>query len=339
MGKRILFSALAGLVSLGLLLAGAEIILRVFGDLPADNFPLKPGEPRIYQADVKLGWTTRQGGYSWIATEHGGLRLPHTFWENGVRATSRGRSPDLNTAILLGCSYTEGYSVADQDTFAWKLKEGFPNLEWLNYGCGGYSTYQSLLVLEEILPKLRRPPAVVLYGFCSFHMERNTRTPAFQRLLINHSSREQIKAPYCTYDSDRKRLVRHPPEAYPCWPLREYSTLVTWSEWMYASFVGRQRTDYANQLVVTRELLKEMDSFCAKYNTKLFVVILGTPQQRETVDFIERFLASQHIWHSSCVPTLWQTEAWKTPWEGHPDSRMNAQWSKCIIRSLHGHIQ
>lgn len=57
----------------------------------------------------------------------------------------------LYKVALLGCSWTYGQGAEDGATFAWRLNEQYPRIEFDNYGVIDYGAYQTRLRLHDIL--------------------------------------------------------------------------------------------------------------------------------------------------------------------------------------------
>src|SRR5262249_3793554 len=102
-----------------------------------------------------------------------------SFWNDASRRTRATESIAAREVVLvLGCSYTQGYGVADSDTFAWKLQQRFPEFDVRNFGTGGYGSYQSLLRFRRLLRK-GIVPKTVIYGFGDFHGVRDRATQSW----------------------------------------------------------------------------------------------------------------------------------------------------------------
>jgi len=336
--KKTAFSIAGACLTVGLLILAGEALFRFSGYSPETYLPLKPGEPVIHEPDPELGWIGQAGNHVWVVGTNPEKRLPHTYWESGLRATAPRRVDRDERVLVVGCSLTQGYSIADQDTYTWKLQERFPNVQWLNYSSGGYGTYQNLLMLERLLPLQPKPPIVVIYGFVVWHAPRNAADPDYMKGLRHFKGRRHIEIPYGTLD-ELGNLVRHPPESYPAWPLREHLALVTGLERMYMKVrygAERFRIDY--QIAVTKAVIKEMAHLCERSGTKLFVATLGVDEgdEQRMLNF-EQFFRSENIPFCVCRSTKEQEKSWRSPWDGpggHPDGRMNSLWADCIALAL-----
>jgi lysophospholipase L1-like esterase len=104
-----------------------------------------------------------------IRTNSAGLRADQEF--------ETARSPGVPRMLLIGDSYTFGWTVSNENTWGEILRrEHLPGWEVLNLGVCGYGTDQALLAFETL--GARYDPDVVVLGFfvrdffrnlCSFH--------------------------------------------------------------------------------------------------------------------------------------------------------------------------
>src|SRR5207247_7757156 len=133
----------------------------------------------------------------------------------------------------LGCSFTFGWAVSDDETWAWRLQALRPDLDVRNRGTAAYSTFQSLLLLARVLAAGEHPTRV-LFGYITDQATRNVAEPHWLLLLNAFSRRGPIALPYCTLDREH-RLVRHPTESYPSWPLARWSAAIAFLEWRWTS--------------------------------------------------------------------------------------------------------
>lgn len=127
--------------------------------------------------DPELGWANlpdlRQGdlfgpgvGFS---TNHEGMRALHEF---GAETP-----PGRFRVACLGDSFTEGYGVADSQTYAAQLEQMAPQLETMNLGLGGYGVDQSWLWWRR--ERAQHRVQVLLCAWIVFDFLRMN-TPRFQ---------------------------------------------------------------------------------------------------------------------------------------------------------------
>jgi hypothetical protein len=317
-------------ISLGVLisLCLAELTTRFAGFEPWRYSPKDLGEPTMHEFDPILGWKNKPGHYSYPAYRGVGPNVQVTFLNDGSRATSGNHihASSTKSVVFVGCSFTEGWAVSDYETYPWKLQEKFPAAKFYNYGTAGYGTYQSLLMLERVLPRIKSPAAVI-YGFIVNQEPRNIAPAEWLWLLSIYSHRAHTYLPYVTVDLNGK-LIRHAPEKYVTFPFREQSALVTLSEEWYMRFKTRGRMEQGHQ--ATENLILEMQKLANSYGAPLIVVLLnGSVRQRY---FYRTFFDINGIMNIDCsVPS---TTDLKVPGEGHPNGRQHSLWAKCISDHL-----
>jgi len=110
-------------------------------------------------------------------------------------------------------------------------------------------------------------PAQVLYGYMPQHGIRNVAAPQWLLFLAAFTSAKNIATPYSTLD-DGGRLVRHPPQAYPRWPLVDRSAAIALLEWTWLSRAWAWRL--GQQDAVTRQLIAEMAALCRAHGVRLW---------------------------------------------------------------------
>jgi hypothetical protein len=171
-----------GLVSLALMatltLAAAELLARLTGIHPWAKGDFKihvtPGG-RLFTPHPTRGYAQLPGtfvltladGYSFTMTHlSSGLRITHPL----ATYTDTRSKPEI---WIMGCSFTHGWSLNDQDTYPWLLQAHLPEYEVVNYGVEGYGTLHALLQLREALTT-QPTPRMVVYAYASLHDGRNT---------------------------------------------------------------------------------------------------------------------------------------------------------------------
>src|SRR5579885_1261991 len=147
--RTILFAAGAFTLGVGVSLIAAEILLRAIGIPPwRDHIGPSNGAPALSEHPHVLGWRNRPGAV--INIRPSGDPFRWTILVDGRRSTGPAGPPGRPIVALIGCSFTQGIGLSDDETYAWDLQARNPRVEIRNYGTGGYGTYQSLLVLERL---------------------------------------------------------------------------------------------------------------------------------------------------------------------------------------------
>ncbi|MEN8181971.1 MAG: hypothetical protein ABFS46_05490 [Myxococcota bacterium] len=338
--RRSLWLAMLGVALLVSLLLG-EILLRAAGREPWRAVGPPAHEPILFSADPALGWRLKPGRHRYRGYSRGAPPIRTTLLEDGSRTTGfRGEASE--NLLLLGGSFVQGWGLSDEQTLAWQLQKLHPGAHVLNYGTGGYGTYQSLLLLEEILAT-PDPPEAVVYGFVPLHEMRNVAEPGWLHSLALGSRSGLASVPFASLDPEG-RLVRHPPARYPTWPLREQLSLVAFAESVFVEARAGDRGARARE--VTLRALLEMNARCLEQGSRFVVAFLWTaPGQRvayrqgtnpeiETFrgDLYERALREGQIPFVDCSHVL--TPELSIPGDGHPGPEVNAFWADCLSRRL-----
>lgn len=323
------FRLLALGVPVALLIAAAEGFLRL-SDADGPTPQVRAGEPTVQEPDARLGWRNKAGEYEIAPYTPEADAIHLRFLSRGRRATSALRgdpaSPERDAALIVGGSFAQGWAISDPDTFAWKLQDRYPRLQVLNYGTGGYGSYQSLLVLEQELPRVENA-RFVLYAFTGHHDTRNVAPWHWMRLLSELSKRGHIDVPFATLD-ERGALVRHPPTRFTPWPLSEQSRAVRFLQRRTLGMLdrlgfGRQ----AQERPVTEQVLARMNEVSEAHGAQLVVALLSA--RRDKARHYERFLRQRNIAVIDCNAFPLPREMIVLG-EGHPNARMNSRWSSCI---------
>jgi hypothetical protein len=325
--RAVLFAAGAVALGVGVSLIAAEILLRAIGILPWRDHPgPSNGAPALYEPHPILGWRNRPGTV--INSRPVGGPFRWTILADGRRSTGSEGPPGRPIVALIGCSFTQGIGLSDDETYAWSLQARNPQLEIRNYGTGGYGTYQSLLVLERLFADPRSPrPELVLFGFIEHQEIRNVAAAEWIRLLASTSSRGRVDLPYCSIAADGS-LQRHGPEHYPVFPSMRYSSVVNRLHQSVMDIATRSRL--AQRRRVTERLLAEMDRACRSNGVAFAVLLLHA--SRETANHYLEYCGREGIECHDVVSPL--TVELTLPGDNHPNAKQNLIWAERIDRLI-----
>jgi hypothetical protein len=325
-----LLTSLTALAALGLAVAGGELLVRVAVGMPRALQPLDAGLPALHEPDPALGWRNKAGAVTWPGRLRDRDRpIALTFWPDGLRATAPEPPAGRPEVVVVGCSYTQGWAVADVETFAWRLQERFPGLGFWNLGTAGYGTFQSLLALERFLPSQREPVALVLYGLLEHHEVRNVAPAGWLRALRTVSAAGPLAVPFATLDA-QGRLERHPPQRALHWPLDDRLASVAFLEARVDD--GRSAARLAQRRAVAEALLEQMRDASEARGAPLLVAILeaGSEARRH----YGRWLPSHGIRVVDCANPHAFDPAYQVPGYGHPGRDVHAGWADCIAPAI-----
>ncbi len=318
--------AVTALCSTVLGLVVAEVGLRVAGYTPARGRSQLTNEPSLNEPDPVLGWRVKTGKYRFPGYTPNAAPITMTYWPNGSRATGPSYVAQDRRVVLIGDSFTQGWAISDDETYAWKLQQRFPEVEFLNYGTAGYNGLQALLRLEEHLDARPKPPAVVIYGFNNDQELRNVADGSWLQALALNTSRQTVALPFCSLDATGD-LQRHPPEGYPMWPLRDrLATVALLERSWFRSAVGNRRV---HGRAVTEKLLTEMNRVVRARGSRFLVAILGAMPELRV--HYSRYLMTHGIPFVDCT---YRERFLIVPGEGHPNGAANTKWADCVARVL-----
>jgi hypothetical protein len=322
----------AVIVAALLTLVGAEAIARSARTATPTRPPLDDGLPVLQEPDDDLGWRNKIGSVVWPGQgEDGGKDIRMTFWSNGLRATAPAPDLDRPHVVVIGCSYTQGWAVTDQETYPWHLQAEFPSHAFLNYGTAGYGTYQSLLALERYFAAGHDSPAVVIYGFIDYHEDRNVAPASWLKALATASRAGTLSIPFVSIGADGT-LERHRLDRANSWPLRSHLASVAAVEDRVLEFRTRGRFEQRRE--VTDRLILELQRVTRDHGSRLLVAILESRDEPKA--HVTAFTAREGIESVDC--TVPNQELLQVPGYSHPDRRINAHWARCIGDRLRGRL-
>jgi hypothetical protein len=137
-------------------------------------------DARRFEADPILGYKTIPGAYTvTFRTKGKTLLTREIIGADGYRTTALNPSEYMGKPELwfLGCSYTWGYSVNNDQTFPWLIQQSVSGWRVRNLGRSGYSDLHALLQLETAVRNGERLPEIAVFVFEDFHPERNAGSP------------------------------------------------------------------------------------------------------------------------------------------------------------------
>ena len=267
--RRTPFSIIMIVFYAAIVLALTEAGLRVLGFTPRRLASSRFG-PTSYMPDAKLGWVNREGTY--LSSEAGKASM--TFlddhsrrsWIEPAKAAQRGE------VLVVGCSFTEGYGVADEDTFSYVLNQRYPHYMFHNFGTGGYGTYQSLLRIEQNLSQLNTNDIpLVIYGFIDLHLQRNVAVANWVRSLAGRRT-QYIVPPHVRVA--KSGLEYYGPDSISFWPFESRSALVAL---LANAHLELRLRNHGSQLPPTTELIEQMNKLVLAQRTRFLIVLLNRP--------------------------------------------------------------
>ena len=258
-----------------------ETAFRILGYEPFmnDDYTINAIPEKAFLGHPELGIQLNPGKYQ--ITVNNALVFNAHHLEATNRHVSACSVPSAPDVLFLGCSFTYGFGVNDEQHFTSLIQKKYQDLNFQNAGVVGYGTVQSLLQLREQVGKA--PLKVVLLNFSSFHFMRNTLSPQYRANLkigYQRSSDDvgllmsRAKFPYKSSCADSIQYVPWK-EIYKNWPGRAYLASINWIQ----TSIDAYQENIPAQIESTACLLEEMNVICKKNNIKFGVVCLdSTPE-------------------------------------------------------------
>ncbi len=309
-------------------MVGVEMIARSKGYRPFHREELDLYEPTMVKPDSALGWIPKTGAYLSPLNEPGRIAAKYTFLEDSSRAVSAHLTPVNYDLILLGCSFTLGWGISDEETFAWKLQNEFPSIRIGNFGVGGYGTYQSLLMMRKLLNRGMKP-RIIVHGFNTFHEDRDIAPAQWIKELSELTQRKHFAMPYCSLDKTGK-LQEHPPYQWPTFPLQKYFAFPQMLIDIYYKLSTREDERWKNKREITKKILLEMRDLAKENNVKLVVVIFE--DAGEDLKFYSAFLKTHGI--ETLNANFLIPDDYYVPIDGHPNGKAHSVWAEKIAEHL-----
>lgn len=219
--------------------------------------------------DSELGWINKQGVSTSI--EEGNAQM--TFWSDGRRATrpQEARSAAVGTEVMIsGGSNAQSYGVEDADSFAYQLGQRFPGVSVENFGNGGYSTVQALLLSQRVMKQFYDdPPDLIILTFADSHVARNVSDQSWL-YSISDSEGRYVSPPH--YRLDGETLSFRPFQTIAPWPLETSSALLTVLHHTWLQTIAFDTADQG--LEVTRRVMDMFADFASEHSSNFVVVVL-----------------------------------------------------------------
>ncbi len=314
-------------VAASLGVAASELALRGAGQRPwAPRIELPGPEGELVRPHPTRGFTFRPGRFQ--LTEGGGQTFTMTHGADTFRITEPIGASDAARPQLwiLGCSFTHGWSVSDDETYAWRLQRALPGYKVVNMGVSGYGTLQSLILLEEMLATRPAPRAVVL-AYASFHDERNTLLRRFRKNVLVAQHFEPFNWPYARLSHDGFRVL-YAHEVVRELPLMRRSALVYAFERFYDDEIEDRLLESHE---VTKAILARLIAICRKRSLPVLVGDLS--RDHASLDMLETARALGASTADMYVD-LRLKENTNLPYDGHPSAWAHRQYAEKLLGAL-----
>lgn len=263
-----------------LLLPCAEIAARIVGWGPIENVDYKvEATPENWLVgDSIYGIALNPGSYS--VTLNDSLNFSTKHNADGTRFVTTNDSSEQKIAFF-GCSFTYGYGVDADFTFAGRLANQFSEFNIENYGIPGHGTVQNWLQLKELIKNGSQPDYAILV-YSKEHLDRNVMNTSYRKALkigfqnsnqsVN-SNMKKARFPFFTDSTLSSVKYTNWENCYSNWWGRDKLAIV---HALQSSFSDNDEIEQTNE--ITEALLKDFEKICRENNIQLLLVNLDDNQ-------------------------------------------------------------
>ena len=299
-----------------------ELALRVISAKPyiQTDYHIEVSPPNAFTGHDSLGIILNPGTYDIILNREVDFHTTHT--SEGQRLVSDTSNATGRPKIaLMGCSFTYGYGVNDEETFATILQKKYPNLDFNNYGVIGYGTLQSYFQLQTLVRNDTAPDVVIL-NFASDHFERNALTRKFRRAMkigfdrSLETAREMMQTsnfPYLQNPEDSITYERWE-DLYSDWKWRDKLAAVNWIQTQSDNLADRSK----DLVDISAVIIERMNELCRENDIQFVVFLLD---EDERIRRLEDSLTNQNIEVLKVGFDFNSPEYTNVPFDIHPNQK------------------
>jgi len=201
--KQFIFWIILFVFSLGIVLMGTELLLRLVPNELSKSGP-------IYIPHPKLGATLLPNQS--FQSVSSCFNAEVTINSNGFRDKNRSELKSKPRYAFLGDSMVEAIQVDDDNVFNMVLEKRYPDYEFLNFGRSGFGTVQEFLLYQDIVRKYH--PDIVVLMFLPGNDIRNN-VEKLQKQV------ETVTSPFATLSRESSEIEIY----FPKPPQRQNSPL------------------------------------------------------------------------------------------------------------------
>jgi len=264
------------------------------------------------------------------------LHYTATHNKDSLRITERPNQAATLTrpeVILLGCSYTYGMGINDQETFAFLIQDSLKHNNVINFGVPGYGNVQSYLQLKDYVAQGNHPTLAII-NFADFHIERNALSLSFRRNLHMGFQRsnsnmdafdQQARIPYVREFQNGFNVKYERWDAlYKNWKGRERFATIN----LFQNVTESRKERKSKNEVATLFLFGEIQSFCDQHNIEL--IVTGLTKHIKT-EMILQSLNEMNIQTRDISVDLNLGQYNNLPFDSHPNALAHAHYANALI--------
>jgi len=307
-----------------------ELVLRIRGhkEYPGErpDIVVEPGK-KYFQKDSLLGYKHLPGKYE--ITLGGEYKFVTTHENNSLRITSdlqKNDSVAKPEVWMLGCSFTHGWSINDNETFTWLTQAEFKNYKFVNWGTSGYGTLHFYLLLKKALEQ-RDKPKLVIINHANFHFGRNTFSRKRRRSVSRWNFLGKLNQPFATLDEKGKMMIKYSEVEYMPWMLSKYSALANYFEAKYDIYLDKK--DKQDETKITELILDEISGICSKYGVDVLITNIGDHN-----DFIKNYCDKNNKQFVDISVDVSKDGYNNLPFDSHPSAIANKVYAEKLSAKL-----
>lgn len=281
-------------------------------------------------ASEQMGFALADGEFIVTINKKHSYKATHT---EGERITSFETNNDsLPELFFMGCSYTYGMGVDDDENFVFLIQKELTNYRVRNFGVPGFGTVQSYLQLKNEI-ETGSIPKLVIINYCDFHAERNALLPSYRsNLSIGfQNSSEQAKnimrSSKIPYLENGKIEYEKWDELYHNWSGRETFAAINYLQ----RNSDRITTKKIDSEKINLDIYFRIQKLCASHNIRLIVTQLI--KNDASKDFFVK-LAQNNFEILNISLNLSTRKYTNLPYDSHPNSRAHKSYADKILNEL-----
>ncbi|MGD0576797.1 MAG: GDSL-type esterase/lipase family protein [Candidatus Staskawiczbacteria bacterium] len=305
-----------------LILLAAELILRFYEHLKH----ITPHDIKDYPFYYKFHKKNSYGRHEEYANRTIGVKntpMIRTYSE-GIRGDIADEKRKI--VLCLGCSFTEGGALRDEETWPGYLQKMLDPDEYgvINAGIGGYGIFQISRLLQQLIKYSPKIVIVQLFDFKRLPLDARRITNAKKYFLLKENLKKISILLFYFFS-----IIREP----------EFQNVLAPYYWKHKSFKNKKLWE------LNRKYLDEIRDVCKKNNTTLLIfhwrwVEFSSPKKPEYFwqnKFLKKYCAENHIF--TCDVNKFteysnQNELEISPAELHPNAMSNKLVAKAIYNCL-----
>ena len=296
------------------------------------DVPLACSDFNELEVDPENLWNNTVGSHP---TEEDPYALENV-WSNGQRRSR----PQMQTkrpyhVLVIGCSYTFGVGLNDEDTYVWHLNELMPSVEFDNGAVGGYGTMQCLNRLRRQM-KVKQYDCVI-YGAIDDHLKRDA-CPKFRELRREAGEHDPLDNCYsifrlpCAQLTSNFDFVEYKLHCYT-FPFAHLSPLLNLAASYYGVYdvLHMQAPTESEQRMIFASRVCRMAQVAAAYGSKFMLLSLDDVRYSECEEIYSPLV---HCFDNRYYKDIETPDRVRKMNNNHPGAVVNEYWAQKLAHYL-----